>query len=285
MFFVYILMILPAVMCLYLFLLYPGKSRKERMGVFTHYYIAHRGLFDNSAQAPENTLSAFRKAVTEDFGIELDVQLTKDNRVIVIHDSDLIRTSGINKKIQDCTFEMLQEYRIFSSNEQVPGFSEVLSLINGTVPLIVELKSESLSDSKLCERVSQCLDTYNGPFCIESFNPVIVNWFRVHRPEYLRGFLSTDHAKNRAGSAPLPSSLQKLAGLSIRNFVLTNCLMNFLIRPDFIAYNIQYKNQLSYRICTGLFGIGKVGWTIQNEEELKTAELSFDVLIFDSFQP
>ncbi len=285
MIFVYILIILLAVIWLYLFLLYPGKSRKERMRVFTQYYIAHRGLFDNATPAPENTRRAFRKAAGADFGIELDVQLTRDNQVIVIHDYDLNRTSGINQKVSDCTFKMFQEYRIFSSNEQVPGFSEVLSLINGTVPLIVELKSKSVSDAKLCERVSQCLDTYNGPFCIESFSPLIVNWFRVHRPEYLRGFLSTDYFKDRACSTPLPSSLRASIVLSIQKFILTNCLMNFLIRPDFIAYNIHYKNQLSYRICTGLFGIVKAGWTIKNEEELQTAKSSFDVIIFDSFLP
>ncbi len=62
-------------------------------------------------------------------------------------------------------------------------------------------------------------------------------------------------------------------------------MTNFLTRPDFIAYNFQYRNQLSYRICTGLFGIVKVGWTIRSKEELDTAESSFDVIIFDSFLP
>lgn len=278
----YILIIFLAAACLYLFLLYPGKTRKERMLVFGQYRIAHRGLFNNTTSAPENSLSAFQKAVDAGFGIELDVQLTKDREVVVIHDEDLHRTSKVDTKIADCTYAMLREYRLFQSDEKIPKFSAVLSLINGTVPLIVELKNTSSSDyAELCERTAACLDTYNGLFCIESFNPMIVHWFRINRPDYLRGFLSTDYHKELA-----PLTCVQLPKLTfLEKFTLTNCLMNFYIRPDFIAYNIHYRNQLSYRICTGLFGIVKVGWTIRSKEELDTAESSFAVIIFDSFLP
>lgn len=279
---VYILIILIAAACLYLFFLYPGKTRKERMLVFKQYLIAHRGLFDTTTSAPENSLSAFKKAVDTGYGIELDVQLTKDNEVIVFHDDNLHRTSGVDTQISDCTYEMLQEYRLFHSDEKIPKLSDALSLINGTVPLIIELKNSSASDYvELCERTATFLDTYNGIFCIESFNPMIVHWFRINRPEYLRGFLSTDYQKELAsltcGEPPKLTFLEK--------FTLTNCLMNFYIRPDFIAYNIRYRNQLSYRICTKLFGIVKVGWTIRSKKELDAAGPSFDVIIFDSFRP
>ncbi len=97
----------------------------------------------------------FKKAVDAGYGIELDVQLTKDNEVIVIHDEDLHRTSKVDTKISECTYAMLQEYRLFHSDEKIPKFTDVLSLINGTVPLIVELKSTSMSDySELCEKDS-----------------------------------------------------------------------------------------------------------------------------------
>jgi len=271
---VYILIILLAAASLYLLLLYPGKIRKERMLVFGQYRIAHRGLFDNTTSSPENSLSAFQKAVDAGYGIELDVQLTKDREVIVIHDEDLHRTSKVDTKISDCTYAVLREYRLFHSDEKIPKFTDVLSLINGTVPLIVELKSTSMSDySELCEKTAACLDTYKGVFCIESFNPVIVHWFRVHRPEYLRGSLSTNFFQE-------PSYLSWT-----EKIILTNCLTNFLTRPDFIAYNIYYRNQLSNRICTRLYHMVSVGWTVKNAEELQTAESSFDVIIFDSFLP
>lgn len=279
---VYILIILLAAVSLYLFLLYPGKNRKERMLVFGQYHIAHRGLFNNTTSAPENTLFSFRKAIDAGYGIELDVQLTLDKEVIVIHDYDLNRAAGVNKKISDQTYDILQKYRVFSSNETIPKFTDVLNLINGAVPVIIELKNTSRHDyTELCERTAACLDTYNGLFCIESFNPMIVHWFRINRPDYLRGFLSSAYNKEIAASSHIWSP--KLGPL--HKFILTNCLMNFFIRPDFIAYNIQYRNQLSYRISTGLFGIVKVGWTIRSKEELDTAESSFDVIIFDSFLP
>ncbi|ABN07216.1 glycerophosphoryl diester phosphodiesterase [Methanocorpusculum labreanum Z] len=279
---VYVLIILIAAASLYLFLLYPGKTRKERMLVFTQYFIAHRGLFDNTTAAPENSLPAFQKAVDAGYGIELDVQLTKDNEVIVLHDDNLRRSSKVDTQISDCTYERLQEYRLFHSDEKIPKLSDVLSLVNGTVPLVIELKNASASEyAGLCERTAACLDTYNGVFGIESFNPMIVRWFWINRPEYLRGFLSTDYRKELAslacGEPPKLTFLEK--------FVLTNCLMNFFIRPDFIAYNIRYKDQPSYRICTKLFGIVKVGWTIRSKKELDTAVSSFDVIIFDSFLP
>jgi len=278
----YILIILLAAASLYLFLLYPGKTRKERMLVFGHYPIAHRGLFNNTTSAPENSLSAFQKAVDAGYGIELDVQLTKDREVIVIHDDDLHRTSKVDTKISDCTYEMLQEYSLFQSDEKIPKFSAVLSLINGNVPIIVELKNTSSSDyAELCERTAACLDTYNGVFCIESFNPMIVHWFRINRPDYLRGFLSSDYHKELASL----TCVQQPKLTFLQKFTLTNCLMNFYIRPDFIAYNIRYKNQLSYRVCTGLFGIVKVGWTIRSKEDLDKTKPAFDVIIFDSFLP
>ncbi len=131
------------------------------MLVFQQYRIAHIGLFDNTTSAPENSLAAFQKAVDAGYGIELDMQLTKDNHVIVLHDDNLYRTSGIDTKLSDCTYEMLQEYRLFHSDEKIPKLSDVLSLVNGIVPLIIELKNPSASDyAELCERTAECLDTY-----------------------------------------------------------------------------------------------------------------------------
>ncbi|WP_461752522.1 glycerophosphodiester phosphodiesterase family protein [Methanocorpusculum sp.] len=135
------------------------------MLVFTEYRIAHRGLFDNSTAAPENSLPAFKKAADAGYGIELDVQLTKDREVIVFHDDNLHRSSGVDTLISDCTYEMLQEYRLFHSDEKIPKLSDVLSQVNGTVPLVIELKNASASEyAELCERTAACLDTYNVLF-------------------------------------------------------------------------------------------------------------------------
>ena len=271
---IYILILLSAAACLYLFLLYPGKTRKERMLVFQQYRIAHRGLHDNTTSAPENSLSAFKKAADAGYGIELDVQLTRDKDVVVFHDCDLIRACGAEVKTADCSLAMLQTHRLFSSDEQIPSFAEALSQIRGQVPVIVELKSAPGSDHHaLCEKTAGYLDSYDGVFCIESFNPMIVLWFKQNRPEFLRGILSTNFFKE-----PVPLSWSE-------KFVLTNCLTNFFTRPDFLAYDIRYRNQLSSRICTRLYRMVSVGWTVTNEEEFAKAGSWYDVVIFDSFLP
>lgn len=270
----YILLLLLTPVGLYLVLLYPGKSRKERLIPFQTSYIAHRGVYDNAAAAPENSLSAFKKAVDAGYGIELDVQLTRDKEVVVFHDFDLKRACGADVKTADSCLAMLQDHRLFLSEERIPSFEKALGQIRGQVPVIVELKSDSVSDyHDLCEKTAGCLDSYEGVFCIESFNPMIVQWFRRNRPEFLRGNLSTNFFKE---AAPLSWS---------KKFILTNCLTNFFTRPDFLAYDIRYRNQLSNQICARLYHICSVGWTVKNEEELEIAGSFFDVVIFDSFLP
>ena len=270
----YIFLLLFAPVVLYLLLLYPGRSRKERLVPFQISYIAHRGLHDNAAEAPENSLSAFKKAADAGYGIELDVQLTRDKDVVVFHDFDLIRACGADVKTADSSLAMLQTHRLFSSDEQIPSFAEALAQIRGKVPLIVELKSAPGSDHHaLCEKTAAYLDSYDGVFCIESFNPMIVQWFKHNRPEFLRGILSTNFFKELP---PLSWS---------KKFILTNCLTNLFTRLDFIAYDIRYRNQLSNRICTRLYHMVRVGWTVKNEEELEKAISFYDVVIFDSFLP
>ena len=111
-------------------------------------YYAHRGLHDNESEAPENTLAAFKKAVDQGYGIELDVQLTKDGQVVVAHDFTLKRNCGVNLDIDTLTYEELQRFPIFKSNERIPLFTDVLQVVDGKVPLIVELKYKN--GSKIC---------------------------------------------------------------------------------------------------------------------------------------
>ena len=85
----------------------PNRGRKEKMKVFEKQYIAHRGLFDNESEAPENSIPAFQRAVQQGYGIELDVQLTTDNRLVVFHDETLQRMCGFDKKLTDCSYDEL----------------------------------------------------------------------------------------------------------------------------------------------------------------------------------
>ena len=115
-------------------------------------------------------MAAFRRAKELGYGIELDVQLTKDSVMVVHHDYDLERTCGVRKYIRDLTYEELRRYRLMETGERIPRFVDVLREINGSVPLLVELKMETFH-TRLCRLTAEALDHYKGLYCIESFHP------------------------------------------------------------------------------------------------------------------
>ena len=256
----------------FLFLIKPNSGRVEEMRPFEEQYIAHRGLFDNESDAPENSLAAFRRAVEHGYGIELDVQLTSDKKAVVFHDADLKRVCGVDKPLQSCTLEELRSYTLAKSNERIPLFSEVLETIGGRVPLIVEIKPEG--DWKgACIKAAELLDEYDGIFCVESFRAGAVGWFRKNRPQWIRGQLSLDYFKWKS-KQPFISKL-----------AMSDLLLNCVSRPDFIAYDHRYAYRLSYRILRKLFRAEHVAWTVKSEDELIKAKKIFQCIIFDSFIP
>lgn len=117
-------------------------------------YIAHRGVHDENI--PENSLIAFQKAVDLGYNIELDVHIIKDNNIVVFHDDNLERMTGINRNLKDCTYEELQSYSLKNTNQKIPLLSDVLKLVNGKVALIVELKIDQ-STGKLEQKLLEML--------------------------------------------------------------------------------------------------------------------------------
>ncbi|WP_034447899.1 glycerophosphodiester phosphodiesterase family protein [Butyrivibrio sp. AE2032] len=257
---------------LYLFAIKPGADRTARMKPFEEKMIAHRGFFNNDSDAPENSLKAFKLAVENGYGIELDVQHTTDNKLVVFHDENLKRMCGVDKKLYECSYDELQQYHLANSDEKIPLFSDVLSIIKEDVPLIVEIKSEG--DWKTTtEMTAEMMDKFHGIYVIESFHPSVVSWFRKNRPDVIRGQLSMDFF------------IQDVTQTWIEKLLLTNLMLNFRARPDFIAYDHHSVNQFSYRLCRKLFTVENVAWTIRSEEELQQAKKYFKCFIFDSFTP
>ena len=235
---------------------------------------AHRGLYDNKTDAPENSMKAFKKAIDAGFGIELDVQLTKDERVVVFHDFDLKRICNVDKKVKDLTYAEISKLNILDTDCKIPLFEDVLELVDGKVPLIIEYK---LPDFKtdICEIVDGMLQYYNGSYCIESFHPMAVFWYRIKRPEVVRGILSSDYVATGdvEGESPIVMSMSK------------NLLFNFIIRPDFVAYDCRFFTNPSRQICKKLFKAPSVAWTIKSQKELELRQDDYDVFIFEGFIP
>ncbi len=255
-------------MLIYLFAIMPRITPRP-MHEFKGWYYAHRGFHDNNTDAPENSKKAFALAVKNGYGIELDIQLTKDEKVVVFHDDNLKRICGVDAKVNSMTYKELQQFCLLDSQEKIPLFSEVLQIIDGKIPLIMEIK---MVDNKIrvCELAAKELEHYKGVYCMESFHPLAVKWFRNHRPEVCRGQLSMNFSKE---------ACKKESYLVLVQHLLTN----ILTRPDFIAYSHHGANNISRNLCR-LFGATTVAWTIRTEEELERNKKKFDLFIFEGFQ-
>lgn len=266
---IYILLILAAV---YLFLIAPRMFHKPDRSKLYGVHYAHRGLFDNKTDAPENSLAAIRLAVENGYGIEMDIQLSKDGVPVVFHDATLKRMCGVDGKVWEYTLEELQQMKLASSNETIPTFAEVLDTVAGKVPLIIEYKLDRVQ-TKVCELGNELLTAYeqkyHGAYCIECFHPLAVIWYKKNRPDIIRGQLSFEFWKDEK---------QKN---NLYLFLLTFLLSNVASRPDFIAYQHKDYKNISRRLCR-MLGALSVTWTIKSVEQYKKVKDHFDLFIFDS---
>ena len=226
---------------------------------------AHRGA---SGDHPENTMLAFRAALEMGCeGIELDVQLSKDGVVVVFHDSTVDRLTGCTGRVDSFDLQQLQKMRLLGTEQTIPLFCEVLGEVDGKVPLIVELKTGP-NNRELCEKTWALLQQYEGPYCVESFDPRIVQWFKKNVPGVLRGQLACsckDYKNTKLG------------------FFASRLLANFLGRPQFIAWGSDQKN-LMVKLCES-FGPMTVRWNTREEEKLRQLQQEYDAVIFEGYKP
>ena len=248
----------------------PGQ--KKRWKDFLGWDYAHRGLHDNLWGIPENSLPAFQAAVDKGYGIELDVHITADHQLIVHHDDTLYRRCRVERAIKDMTLEEIRQYTLLNTDEKIPTLKEVLDLVNGKVPLLIELKSESHNCNTLCRIFNHAMRTYSGKYIIESFNPLALRWFKKNEPSILRGQLSCNFFKEKPHC-------------DLVLFMITVLGSNFLSRPDFISYKYtDYKNP-SVQMNCGFFRARLALWTIKTMDAYNTVREHADMIIFEGFEP
>ncbi len=252
------LVVIGVLIFLYFFAICPANGKKA--AAFDGKYIAHRGL--HCGVIKENTREAFEKAVKYGYGIELDIQLSSDKVPVINHDYTLKRVFGVDKEVSSLT---VRELRMIG----VPTLSEVLEIIDGKVPLVAEIKGES-SDIEVCEKSAELLDNYDGIYCVESFNPMHLRWFKRNRPQVIRGQLSTAFGKRDNKKGFLHQLLRHL-------------LLNFLSRPHFIAYEYKYKS-VSARLCA-LLGAHMVCWTPKSADDVNASKKYYRTYIFEGYEP
>lgn len=257
---------------LYLFILARPRLSMNRQfrendkELFTDY--AHRGLHGDGI--PENSLAAFAKAVENGHGLELDVQLSADGKVMVFHDDTLKRMTGCDKMLCELTAEELRKLRLAGTDEKIPYLTEVLDLVDGRSPILVELKGETL-DTSVCDATYEILKDYKGSYCVESFNPILLRWFKKHAKSVMRGLLVTKMTKETE---------KHKKGY----FLLRSQMLNFISRPDFISYDVRYPG-FALDLCTKFFGATPYAWTIRNEDAYYKAREYGAFVIFEHIKP
>lgn len=258
---------------LYLFLTAPNilhpKARTRMLGGWLY---AHRGL--HGGDIPENSLPAFTRAAEKGYGMELDVHLTKDGHMVVHHDDSLLRLCGVNRRIGDMTLQEVRACRFIGTDLPVPTLDEALDTVQGKTPLIIELKSAGDDWKRLPEKLYRRMRAYAGIWCVESFDPRMLRWFKRYAGHVIRGQLAYDPAR-------LPGDDHR----GFRYWCCARLLMNFLSRPDFISYGYETAGNLSFRMNRFLFEPVLAAWTVRSQEDLEKLKQRYLIQIFEAFEP
>lgn len=259
-----LLILLLALFGGWLFMMAPRLKRPALLKKLQTYRFAHRGLHDIEKGIPENSMLAFRLAMEQGFGMELDVHLSKDGKLVVEHDDSLLRTCGVNRPIEDCAWDEIKDLTLEGTAEKLPLLDDVLNLVQGKVPLLIEAKVFGGNHALLCAAIDQAIQGYPGDLCIESFDPRAVAWFAKNAPQIVRGQLSGYRLKQ---SKPI-------------DFAMRHLLIHCISRPDFLAYDHQ-KFGLAYHLFRAFFGAPIFLWTIRTKEAKAIAEKQCATPIFE----
>lgn len=216
--------------------------------------IAHRGIFDNKI-VPENSIEAFKKAIRKDYIIELDVHLTKDKKIVVFHDDLLDRMTNKKGKIKDYKLDELKDIKLLNTNYGIPTLSEVLKLVKGKVPLLIEMKYDNKS-FELPRLLLKELSNYNGEVAIQSFDPFLVSYFRFHKNNYLRGLLIDRKIASHILFLKFGILISKPSFLSVQKSLYNNKEIN------------KYKNKKNI-----------ISWTMKSKEDIDKYKDKYDNLI------
>lgn len=271
-----IVIVLLLLLLIYADLIRPNLPRRDIPDLLGVDY-AHRGLWTTNEPGedhrPENSLAAFRAAVEKGYGIELDVHRTKDGALVVHHDDSLKRMTGQDIRIARSTLAEVRACKL-PNGEPIPTYDEVLEAVGGRIPMIVELKTEDGNHAALGQAVHERMKRYEGPWCMESFDPQAVKWFRLNAPEVIRGQLAYDAAGKGRNVREF-----------MRNLFMASMLQNVLGRPDFIAFSAESVKWHSLSIhMLRLMKPWFAAWTVRSQDAMNSLRSKWDMQIFEKFE-
>ena len=209
--------------------------------------IAHRGMFDN-IKIPENSLSSFKKALKYNYSIELDVQLTKDNILIVFHDANLKRMTGVDKLVKDSNYEEIKELKLLNTKEYIPTLDEVLNLVNNKVLLDIEVK-DTKKIKEITSILKDKLSNYNN-YVLKSFNPKIVRYLKNNINNTEVGYLIDSKHK----------------------FLYSNLIIKYS-KADFLSISKKLLKTKKFQKLKNKYQL--LIWTIKDKNEIKDENIIY----------
>ncbi|MDD3446923.1 MAG: glycerophosphodiester phosphodiesterase family protein [Zavarzinia sp.] len=235
--------------------------------------VAHRGLHDAKAGVPENSRAAFVAAAEAGYAIEFDIQVAADGVPMVFHDDTLDRMTTENGRVDLWRSGDLRDLQLAGTAETIPTLAEVLRLIGGKVPLLIEVKAARGKVGPLEAATAAVLDPYRGRFAVQSFNPQSIGWFKRHAPQVPRGQISMDYRMDDEEPVQL-----------WRKWFLTHMLFNRLTRPHFVAFDIRALPHRAVERARAA-GLPALTWTVRTPSDRKRAAACADNIIFEGFRP
>jgi glycerophosphoryl diester phosphodiesterase len=237
--------------------------------------IAHRGLHDRARGIIENMPAAAQAAVSGNFSIECDIQLTADGEAMVHHDDALGRLTEGTGALLGKTSGQLRAVKFRDTSERMMSLGDLCALVAGRVPLVIEVKSHFDGDRKLVTRMSDVLASYSGPVAGMSFDPDQMLALREKMPALPRGII----AQRTYDEADWPEAAlaQRQSMLHLRHA--------FRTQPHFVAYRVDDLPAPAPWIARNVFGLPLLTWTVRTPEQRATATRYADQMIFEGFLP
>jgi glycerophosphoryl diester phosphodiesterase len=237
--------------------------------------VAHRGLHDRARGIIENMPGAAEAAISGNFGIECDIQLTADGEAMVHHDDALGRLTEATGRLLGMTAAELKAVKFKDTSERMMSLADLCALVRGRVPLVIELKSHFDGDRKLATRMAEVLASYSGPAVGMSFDPDQVMALREMMPARPRGIVA--ERTYEEADWPEATPAQRKGMLHLRHA--------FRTRPHFVAYWVDELPAPAPWIARNIFGLPLLTWTVRTPEQRDRAARYADQMIFEGFRP
>lgn len=242
--------------------------------------IAHRGLHKARDGVIENSIGAARAAIAAGYGVECDVQATRDGDLVVFHDDTLDRLTAHAGRVVDYDASELARLALNGAQEAIPTFSAFLREIAGRTPLVVELKSRFDGDLTAARRAADLLAAYDGPVAIESFDPEPIAFLRAHAQSLNLAHLPlgiVGEAAYEEKHWPMLSPAQRAE--------MTHFLHYQRTLPDFISWNAADLPHAIPFLARMALGVPVTAWTVRSPAQAATVAQWADQIVFENFTP